>query len=670
MPLNFLYLPRFNHLQKSIALFLLLAISYFIYSFGLTGIFLADDYANLTELENIQLYDWQSIGRYLFDGGSGPLKRPVSLFSFALQAPAWPLSPIDFKTVNLLIHLLSAGFIFWLSLSLAPLFFPRLSNKQQTAFAFLTTLLWVLHPLNVSTVLYVVQRMTELTALFVILSLFLYTRGRYAFEAKRIKTGYFLVSFSLIVTGSLAVLSKENGVLLILYLLILEYTAFRHMTKPVNWRIWQTIFLYLPALAIIGYLLLILSTSANHYTHRDFTMVQRLFTETRIVSEYLQQIIIPNPLKLGLIHDTFSLSYGLFQPITTVIAIVFLSLLAGFAVVKRKKYPAVTFAIGFFFAGHLLESTFISLELYFEHRNYLPMLGILFLLAFGLIWLFEKVKTYRLRFVIYMGLILYVLSFPYQTWIQTQLWGNPIKQALTWAERHPDSYFAQTYSAVILNDYQQYKQAKQRHQYILQHFPKAHEGHLFIQSLNCRQPDLQQVGENNLQALLADLTPPIDLNLDLLNGLNLVIDEYARDCALNVSDLYTLFETILTAGVDSPYLAFYYQAYARLYAVDENMSKSLDYLSRALDLHDNARLHLQKIHLLMSASQFKVALQEIKIMRQKSKGFEKTLYDDELKSTQLLLEELIELQKKYPPKPQDSYANQTTLPQHRATVLE
>ncbi len=51
------------------------------------------------------------------------------------------------------------------------------------------------------------------------------------------------------------------------------------------------------------------------------------------------------------------------------------------ALVRRKKWPLFAFAVLWFFAGHALESTFLPLEYFFEHRNYLPLLGPIFALV-------------------------------------------------------------------------------------------------------------------------------------------------------------------------------------------------------------------------------------------------------------------------------------------------
>src|SRR3546814_5561048 len=67
---------------------------------------------------------------------------------------------------------------------------------------------WALHPMQVSTVLYVVQRMTELAALFSLLGLICYVYGR-QFVARPIAAWTWMAS-GIGFFGLLAALSKES----------------------------------------------------------------------------------------------------------------------------------------------------------------------------------------------------------------------------------------------------------------------------------------------------------------------------------------------------------------------------------------------------------------------------------------------------------------------------
>jgi hypothetical protein len=119
------------------------------------------------------------------------------------------------------------------------------------------------------------------------------------------------------------------------------------------------------------------------YQFREFSLLERLLTEARILWMYLAQILWPNVHILGLYHDDIVISTGLRQPLSTLFSVgAWLLVLAGIvASALWRRGRLLAFGVSFFLIGHVLESTIFSLELYFEHRNYLPSLGIWFALV-------------------------------------------------------------------------------------------------------------------------------------------------------------------------------------------------------------------------------------------------------------------------------------------------
>jgi len=85
---------------------------------------------------------------------------------------------------------------------------------------------------------------------------------------------------------------------------------------------------------------------------------------------------LPLNSRLNLEHD-FQISTGIFNPANTILSILFLIGLAFWAVLNIKKHKLLSFGILFFLVTNLVESTIIPLELVFEHRLYLPSLGLL-----------------------------------------------------------------------------------------------------------------------------------------------------------------------------------------------------------------------------------------------------------------------------------------------------
>ena len=432
-----MYIQKLSY-SKTIAsalgggLFLLLLTAYSLYVPGLSGVFIFDDVSNLSPLgQHIGLSLLDNFWLYLLEGFSGPTGRPVSLASFYLNDIHWPSSPKGFIQTNILIPLLNGVLIFWLLHKLSS--YLQLSNKKQLFFILLTTTFWLLHPMHTTSVLYIIQRMTELSATFVITGLIFYLYGREKLLTKSINgliTLFMGVGTSLI----LAILSKENGILLVAYILVIEYFLIRPLgyksPKLLNYWLIPAVFIpFTATLIYLGY-----RTDPDSFIARDFTLGERLFTQPRILFDYIYQIVLPKMNNLTLYHDGYIVSKSWLTPWTTLPAILGVIILLTLMIYLRKKTPLIAFAIAWFFSGHLLESTVLPLELYFEHRNYLPMLGIFIALVFYTIKLFKQQKGPI--GLIMVSLIMFNAFVLFQN---TTLWGKPIELSITWHQNHPRS---------------------------------------------------------------------------------------------------------------------------------------------------------------------------------------------------------------------------------------
>ena len=411
---------------------LLLIFSYFVYLPGISGIFIFDDIPNLTPLGKYSDFGfWNDFWIFLLEGDSGPTGRPVSLASFYLNDTSWPSLPLSFIQTNILIHLLNGVLVFWVCLKLANRF--KLNNNYQIGFSLLITSFWLLHPMHTTTVLYIIQRMTELSATFMLIGLVFYLYGREQLDKNTVKgflTLFIGVGSSLI----LAILSKENGILLVAYILVIEFFLFQplNIKPPVKFYYWLVPAVILPFLVILIYLGL--RTNPGAFINRDFTLEERLLTEPRILFDYLYHILVPKMNYITIFHDDFELSKSIFKPMTTFFSVIGLLLLVLFSFAYRKKIPFVSFAIAWFFAGHLIESTVLPLELYFEHRNYLPMLGIFILLGWYASLFIERQKSLVASIAIIMLLLNVAILFQ-----NTTLWGNPLELGINWYQNHPKS---------------------------------------------------------------------------------------------------------------------------------------------------------------------------------------------------------------------------------------
>ena len=416
---------------------------------GLNSSFLFDDIPNFQGIgQHSHLGGWRDFGLYLLQGDSGLLGRPISLASFYINDQTWQgMNPFDFKYTNLMIHLINGLLIFLLSSKIT----EKLNqpSKINQWLPICVTTIWLIHPMQVNTVLYAVQRMTELSSLFTLVGLLCYLHGRNLLEKK----SHFYWVWLLFGTGFstiLAIFSKENGILIIVYILAIEYLLLRTKSHPPSKKLSLILFLFawIPFFALT---LMLFKWGWIDQSGRLFTTNERVITETRILWIYIDHILIPKFSGNSLLYDDIEISHSLIDPITTLISTVSLITLFLGAWILRKRFPILAFGVIWFLAGHLLESTTVALELYFEHRNYLPMFGILFTASYYII----KFTQYslNLRSIITLFLIFYIGLMFLSTHNISQRWSDPAQLFASWLVDHPHSQRILEGLDVIIGDH-------------------------------------------------------------------------------------------------------------------------------------------------------------------------------------------------------------------------
>lgn len=426
---------------------------------GLGGPFLLDD-VQLHTLHWIHFpIDLEVIRGYLAQGETGPTGRPVAMLSFLIDGQRWPAGPWQFKLTNLQLHLVNTLLVQLLALKLGLI--RGLSMRHAAIASLAAGVAWGVAPINVSTTLYVIQRMALLSTLFALAALLLYLYGRPLLQRGR-PLALFSVTIGVASFGSLSLLSKENGVVLLLLIPLVELTllpAPRHRML----KLWLVAVCLLPLLIVVGYLLMSANRWLAEYTYRDFSFSERLLTQARAVIDYLSQILLPNRQGMGPFQDDYPISSTLVDPPETLLALLLLALLVGSVALLWRRWPIWSFAIGWFFAAHLLESSVLPLELYFEHRNYLPAVGLALGFGFLIIALLRRGRLWLL-----LGLVWLTLNMTV-TYQRTTLWGDHRLATPLWAAEHPASERAQLAAlerAIKLADRPQvavHLQALQRH---------------------------------------------------------------------------------------------------------------------------------------------------------------------------------------------------------------
>jgi hypothetical protein len=413
---------------------------------GLYGGFYLDDFPNLSNLPGPNDSYLSSLS-YLLDtpvGGSG---RPIAYLTFLLQAESWPGQPFPFKFVNLLIHLINGALVCVLAYLIGK---AALLDKEKSRSLGILSLfagfVWVILPMNLSTVFYVVQRMTLLSTSMTLIALigFGYLRARHEVWSRR----EYLSATCVIGIGYLGVFAKETAILTGLLVLAIEYAVFSNNKAKLS-RAWKLSILILPLALVFGYLLMA-GRIFSEYSYRAFSFSERLLAENVIVLDYLGKILVPTNARINLYNDGYP-----FQEVAGNYLLVGLAILVWgilLLVALSRKSRLVSLGVLFFLAGHVLESTVIPLELYFEHRNYLPSAGLVIALVLGLgVWILNLRQVNRLK-----GTLALVLIMSWVGWlgvvsaVESRVWGDPRAFSIAAFTERPGSLRARQEIATYL----------------------------------------------------------------------------------------------------------------------------------------------------------------------------------------------------------------------------
>ncbi|MQM39272.1 hypothetical protein KBTX_03296 [wastewater metagenome] len=408
---------------------------------GVSGSFLFDDFANLAPLGDAQgLIDTRhELFQFATSNVSGMTGRPISVLSFLINQYAWPQSATPFLWTNLMLHLLN-GIMVFIFARLTVTALNRTDNSHPPFFTPLAcAAIWLIAPLHISTVFYAVQRMAELSAFFTLASLSAYISGRLRVSCGHTATGLTLL-FSVPVTAFLGFYAKENAASVPLLILALELTVFSKRAetqeKKPSEKLLIAAFAIIPSGLIFAYL-------GAKIIKDDGTA--RLLAEGPVLLDYIYKLLIPQSSTRAIFYDSFS-SIQSTTNTEALLSWAFIALILGTAIYIRNKHPGIALGILFFFLGHTIEASGPNLDLYYEHRNYLPSVGIALTLAIAATLLFRsKFKTAVFASAIWLAIC------GAQAHMRASLWGHPTLASKVWIMEAPNSPNAWLRRAFIAN---------------------------------------------------------------------------------------------------------------------------------------------------------------------------------------------------------------------------
>jgi len=392
-----------------------------------------DDFHTIVKNSSLHLTDLSldSLHKTFFSNAlnSNKLYRPVPCLTFALNWYFGKDNVVGYHIVNIWIHCTTAIFLYFSALEVLKT--PKLRKLYETKACFIAGLaagLWALNPIQTQAVTYIVQRMASMAAMFYIIGIYAYLKFRHESSLTK-QIGF---SFVCSISYLMAIGSKENAVIMPFSLILIEIVFFQSMESlKERKKLWIGIGIIVLLIVSISALVLTsmngdpISFISGGYRHRPFTPLQRLMTQPRVLILYLSQLFYPSPLRLSLTHDV-AVSTSLLEPWSTLPGVLFVVSLIGICLFQIRKRPILAFSILFYFLNHCVESSVFSLELVFEHRNYLPSLFLFLPISVGINQILEYYR-YRKRYmfqIVMVSLLFLIFGLGTGAYVRNQAWAS------------------------------------------------------------------------------------------------------------------------------------------------------------------------------------------------------------------------------------------------------
>ena len=388
--------------------------------------------------------------------------RFLAYYTFALNYHFSQLNVWSYHLINLMIHLINAGLVYWLSCLIfsSPVLKDKPISKDKKIVAFITAMLFVSHPLATQSVTYIIQRMSSMAAMFYLLSIVLYIMGRYTLNNKKWKYLFFAGCG---LSALLAMLTKENAFTLPFAIVLVELFFLQTHNYSALFKDRRVLLAGVGLLCFIA--LVVYKYPSNIFNSfpidsdtpdKSITSSNYLFTQFSVIVKYIQLLLVP-------IHQNLDYDYKLVHHFTDARSIgsfLVLVVLLGLAVFLFKKQRIFSFGIFWFFLTLSIESSIIPLQdLIFEHRTYLPSYGFFLCMSYGIYLLtwenYRKVGIAIIALIIGTNSILTIARN--SLWIdEITLWTDVISKSPNKARPYNnrgDDYIAENKLQEAMNDF-------------------------------------------------------------------------------------------------------------------------------------------------------------------------------------------------------------------------
>jgi tetratricopeptide (TPR) repeat protein len=346
---------------------------------------------------------------------------PLDFLSHNLDVQAFQLNAGRHHDVNVLLHALNAGLLFWVLM--------RATGSRWRSL--MAAALFALHPINVENVAWISERKTMLSTLFFLLAMAAYRR--YACDPKQRGMGVVALCFAL------GLLAKPQVIALPFALLLWDYWPLRRMLpigqhssdapevgrvqrQKISQLLREKIFLF--AIAFMGVLFTLKGESGQE--NWKYPLYIRLGNAVLSYARYIQKTLWPNHLALMYLHPGYLLPWGQ-------VAIAALVLIGITVLVIANSDRGYLLVGWLWFLGTSVPTiglVQISVFAMADRYMYIPLIGLLIMICWGVADLSDRYHVPRVAMVIASLGILVALSLtarrqvgywrdPYTLWTHT-----------------------------------------------------------------------------------------------------------------------------------------------------------------------------------------------------------------------------------------------------------
>ncbi len=412
-------------------------LTFFIYVNSLNNQFLNDwdDGTYITFNKDIQPGQGESLIKNAFTKFSNGHYHPLTTISYGIEYKLFGLEAKPFHVFNLLFHISAALLVF--------AFIKLLVNDIFVAF--ITSLLFAVHPMHVETVAWISDRKDLLCTMYYVGAL-----CTYLMYLKKGGTKFYAFTFLLFVA---ALLSKAMAVTLPVVLLVLDYFKERKISAKI---IGEKIPFFILSL-IFGYVSVLAQKSTDALGDiTALSLVDRIAFSGYSVTMYITKLFWFQG--LSAFYNYPLLENGSYPVIYYLLALVPLALF--FVLFRMKEHRKImVFSFGFFLITIALVLQIIPAGnvIMADRYTYLPYIGLFFLIATLAKQIIEKRKKYPN--IVYAILCIYAVTCSYFTFSRTKVWHDSMTLWSDTIKNNPDAALPYNNRSVLFINSEQYSLA-------------------------------------------------------------------------------------------------------------------------------------------------------------------------------------------------------------------